>query len=234
MVTSVGSPASATTATTGNRAGIADNFDSFLLLLTTQLRNQNPLDPLDTNQFTQQLVQFAGVEQQIKTNDTLSALLSLNDSTRLSNAAAFIGKNVVADGDTSLLQYGQAAWHIHVDSAAPNTNVVVKDAEGNQVYAREISLAAGSQAFVWNGVTSSGQPAPDGFYTIQVTARDAAGSSVVAQTDFQGTVDGVELKDGEPVLRIGNLTVKLSAIKTIVAPPAGETPGGEDGESGES
>lgn len=205
---------------------IAENFDAFLALLTTQLRNQNPLDPLDTNQFTQQLVQFAGVEQQMKTNTTLSALLAINDATQLSNAANFIGKSVVAEGSTSLLSENNAAWHVHVAQDAPNTTIVVKDAEGNQVYSRDIALKSGSQAFVWNGVTSSGSVAADGFYTITVSARDAAGAAVTASTDFQGTVDGVKLQNGEPVLNIGALSVKLSSVKTIVAPSTGggETP----------
>src|ERR1700742_2481651 len=80
---------------------IADNFTTFLQLLTTQLKNQNPLDPLDTNQFTQQLVQFAGVEQQMKSNDQLSTLVSLEQSAQATTALAYIGQTVVVDGATS-------------------------------------------------------------------------------------------------------------------------------------
>ena len=77
-----GSSSSSSSGTTGatTSTGLADNFQTFLTLLTTQLQNQNPLDPLDTNQFTQQLVQFAGVEQQLKMNDTLATLLTLNQA----------------------------------------------------------------------------------------------------------------------------------------------------------
>ncbi|MGY4482257.1 flagellar hook assembly protein FlgD [Bradyrhizobium sp. LM3.2] len=77
--------------TTG--ATLAGNFQTFLTLLTTQLQNQNPLDPLDTNQFTQQLVQFAGVEQQLKTNDSLSQLVTLQQTTQATQALGFVGKN---------------------------------------------------------------------------------------------------------------------------------------------
>ena len=74
---------------------IAGNFQSFLQLLTTQLQNQNPLDPLDTNQFTQQLVEFAGVQQQLNTNSSLSTLVSLQQTAQSTQALSFVGKNAV-------------------------------------------------------------------------------------------------------------------------------------------
>src|SRR3954462_10677551 len=89
---------------TGTKSpGIADNFQTFLTILTTQLQNQNPLDPLDTNQFTQQLVQFAGVEQQLKTNDQLTKLIAAQQSTQSTQALQFVGKTAVVDGDTTNL-----------------------------------------------------------------------------------------------------------------------------------
>src|SRR5213083_902330 len=76
--------------TTTDTATLASNFSTFLTLLTTQLKNQNPLDPLDTNQFTQQLVQFAGVEQQLKTNDQLTSLVSLQQSAQATQALVYV------------------------------------------------------------------------------------------------------------------------------------------------
>jgi flagellar basal-body rod modification protein FlgD len=96
-----------------DRASIAQNFDAFLLLLTTQLKNQSPLDPMDTNQFTQQLVQFASVEQQLKSNDTLNALLTSARGSSVSTAASFVGMEVTADGTTSRLSGGKAEWSIN-------------------------------------------------------------------------------------------------------------------------
>src|SRR3954465_13396221 len=90
--------------------GIADNFQTFLTLLTTQLQNQNPLDPLDTNQFTQQLVQFAGVEQQLRTNDQLASLVSLQQTTQATQALGFVGKTAVVDGATTNLTKSAANW----------------------------------------------------------------------------------------------------------------------------
>jgi flagellar basal-body rod modification protein FlgD len=220
---SSGSPITAQSYSGG--AQIADNFQSFLQLLTTQLQNQNPLDPLDTNQFTQQLVQFAGVEQQISTNSTLSALLQIMDTSRLTGAVDYIGKKIVADGATTVLDDQSALWNINVPTDAPQTTIVVSDANGNQVYTQDIKLTKGNNVFAWQGKSSSGQVMPDGFYTIQVVARDASSKPVVAKTEITGAVTGVELENGEPVLKIGDtIRVKLANIKSVVQPPAAETP----------
>src|ERR1700686_3412628 len=90
--------------------GIADNFQQFLQLLTTQLKNQNPLDPLDTNQFTQQLVSFASVEQQINMNTQLSSLISLQQTAQSTSALGFVGQTVTVTGNTATLANGQATW----------------------------------------------------------------------------------------------------------------------------
>src|SRR5882757_11096694 len=100
--------------TTGST--LAGNFQTFLTLLTTQLQNQNPLDPLDTNQFTQQLVQFAGVEQQLKTNDQLTQLVSLQQTTQATQALDFVGKTAVVDGNTTALSSSSATWELNIPS----------------------------------------------------------------------------------------------------------------------
>src|SRR3954463_10382278 len=93
---------------------IAGNFQTFLTLLTTQLKNQNPLDPLDTNQFTAQLVQFAQVEQQLKQNDQLAALVSLQQTAQNTAALEFVGQKVGVTGNTAALSGGKAAWNLDV------------------------------------------------------------------------------------------------------------------------
>src|SRR3712207_977716 len=110
--------ASGTAAPAGGRTTIAQNFDAFLLLLTTQLKNQSPLDPLDTNQFTQQLVQFASVEQQLKSNDTLNALLTSVRASAVSTAASFVGMQITADGNMAHLSNGKAEWALTSAKAA--------------------------------------------------------------------------------------------------------------------
>src|SRR3954463_1904893 len=119
-VSGVGS-SSTTSALASDHSTIAGNFDTFLQLLTTQLQNQNPLDPLDTNQFTQQLVEFSGVEQQLKTNDFLSSLVQANANTTNSNAVGYIGKTVTASGVRAELANNKATWSFNLKDAATVT-----------------------------------------------------------------------------------------------------------------
>ena len=146
-VTSATSTSAAASQSAASRTTIANNFDTFLLLLTTQLKNQNPLDPLDTNQFTQQLVQFAGVEQPIGTNESLPALVNLNKTSQLSTAMSYVGATVTADGATSALKQGVATWYLTAPRAAAAT-INVSDSTGNVVFTQETTLEAGTYAYV--------------------------------------------------------------------------------------
>jgi flagellar basal-body rod modification protein FlgD len=197
-----------------DRKTIAQNFDAFLMLLTTQLKNQNPLEPLDTNQFTQQLVQFASVEQQIKSNDTLNALLTSSHSSIVSSAASFVGMNVTADGATTRLQDGSAQWRLNVSRAATGT-IKISDKDGNVVFSETKPLVAGNQTYTWDGRTSTGLPASAGDYTITVTGRDVSGQSVTVKTEISGKVDSVDMAADTPVLVLGGVRVPLANIKTI-------------------
>src|SRR5215203_3561002 len=132
-ITSTGATAAAASTGKTPSKGIAENFDSFLMLLTTQLKNQSPLDPLDTNQFTQQLVQFASVEQQLKSNATLSALLTTVKASTTSNAASFIGMQVTADGATTRLSNGSARWVLNPARNASQAAITIRDKNGGVV-----------------------------------------------------------------------------------------------------
>ncbi len=220
-VDGIGSTGSSTASIAGTRAGIADNFDTFLQLLTAQLKNQNPLDPLDTNAFTQQLVQFSSVEQQLKTNDFLSALVQANANSVQTNAVNYIGKTVAAEGVRSELVNGKAVWNFSLEDAAMTT-VTIKDKEGNVVYTETGNLQAGTGQFTWDGKTSTGGRAPDGTYSIAMTGLNAEGKTVPISTEFTGVVTGVDFTGTEPVLLIGPTRVNLSGVKAItLTPPAG-------------
>src|ERR1700716_707348 len=132
-------------------ATLAGNFQTFLTLLTTQLKNQNPLSPLDTNQFTQQLVQFAGVEQQLKTNDELSSLVSLQQTAQSTQALGFVGKTAAVDGSTAALSKSSATWNLGVPSDA-NVSVSITSSTGQTVFSGSYSVAAGqNHTFAWDG-----------------------------------------------------------------------------------
>src|SRR5258708_4771350 len=115
-------PPASTDKTALGRADLATNFNTFLSLLTTQLKNQDPLSPLDSNQFTQQLVQMTGVEQQLNANDLLKQLVA-NTSGGISTAVSLIGKDVKAVSDTANISGGKAQWTYHLPTAAQSVKV---------------------------------------------------------------------------------------------------------------
>src|SRR5581483_9705897 len=147
-----------------------------------QLKNQNPLDPLDTNQFTQQLVQFAQVEQQLKSNDQLAALVSLQQTAQQTTALNFVGETVAVDGNSAPLSNGQASWNLLVPKPSTGT-VTITSSTGQTVYTGSYQLTAGTQPFVWDGKDNSGLQWPDGNYTLSVTAQDAGGQPVAVPTE---------------------------------------------------
>jgi flagellar basal-body rod modification protein FlgD len=196
--------------------GIANNFQQFLQLLTTQLQNQNPLEPLDTNQFTQQLVQFAQVEQQLRSNDQLETLVSLQKSTQASAALDFVGKTVVISGSTSHLNAdGTTVWTFSSPKPASAT-VTIQDDKGQTAFTSNYSISSGRQDFVWDGRGTNGQRWPAGNYKMTITAKDASGQTVAITTDVQGIVDSADVSQTPPVLSIGQLTFTLDQIKRVV------------------
>src|SRR3954447_23544651 len=122
---------------------LAGNFQTFLTLLTTQLQNQNPLDPLDTNQFTQQLVQFASVEQQLKTNSQLTTLVSLQQTAQSTQALGFVGKTAVVDGSTAALTNASATWDLSVPTNS-NVNISITNSTGQTVFTGNYAVSAGN------------------------------------------------------------------------------------------
>ncbi|TQI73421.1 flagellar basal-body rod modification protein FlgD [Bosea sp. AK1] len=210
-----GTSGSSTSGVTGSTSGIANNFDQFLTLLTTQLKNQSPLDPLDTNQFTAQLVQFAGVEQQLRTNETLGSLLSLSAAGTATNAVGFIGATVTADGTTTRLIEGKADWKVNMASAGTAT-ITIKDSKGSVVQTLTKTLTAGDQTYSWDGSTSVGTTAPDGEYSITIDAKNVAGESVTAKTQISGVVDGVDFTSSIPMLKIGSISIPIDKVKSVV------------------
>ncbi|MFC0241832.1 flagellar hook assembly protein FlgD [Rhodopseudomonas telluris] len=196
--------------------GIADNFQTFLTLLTTQLKNQNPTDPLDTNQFTQQLVQFAGVEQQLKGNETLASLLKLQTTAQASQAINFVGANAVVDGSKSHFDGKTAGWSMSTDKPV-SAQVAIQSSTGQTVYTGKFTLNAGNnQGFTWDGRGNDGTKWPEGDYSLSIVATDAAGQTATVSTQIQGTITAVDLSKSPPLLSIGAQTFTLDQIKRVV------------------
>ena len=223
-ITSTPVPAAATNspASTSSTSGIdgktiASNFTTFLTLLTTQLKNQNPLDPLDTNQFTAQLVQFAQVEQQMKANDALTSLVSLEKSAQSTTALAYVGATVVVDGSTAPLSNGSATWTLNTSKPSTAT-ITIKDSTGQAAFTGAFAVSPGNQNFIWDGRGNDGRLWPDGNYTLTATSVDANNQSVAISTEVQATVDSVDLTQNPPLLSINGKNYTMDKIKRIVRP----------------
>ncbi|GLQ08255.1 flagellar hook assembly protein [Devosia yakushimensis] len=212
-----------TSALSGSRTTIAENFDTFLNILTTQLKNQNPLDPLDTNQFTAQLVQFTGVEQQLKTNEFLESLLQSTQSSGKTDAVSYIGKEVTAAGTTAQLKDGGATWAFNAEAQVANATVTIKNANGQVVYTETGSLEKGPGNFLWTGKGSDGNTQPDGIYTIDIKGTNLAGNTIKISTSTVGVVTAVDFSGAQPILTVGTGKILLSDV-TNVKIPAATTP----------
>jgi flagellar basal-body rod modification protein FlgD len=197
---------------------LAGNFQTFLKLLTTQLQYQDPTSPMDSNQFTQQLVEFAGVEQQINTNSNLEKLVNYSLANSTSSAAGYIGQQVTAGGDSAQLTNGQAHWSYTLGADATDTAITVTDTSGNVVYETKGATSAGPHSFSWDGRKNDGTTAPDGTYKITIKSTDSVGNTVTAATNITGTVSAVDIQNGTVMLKIGGLDVSPGDIITISAP----------------
>jgi flagellar basal-body rod modification protein FlgD len=207
--------ANTTSTTAVDRNTLAENFTAFLKLLTTQLKNQNPLDPLDTNQFTQQLVQFAQVEQQLKSNDQLAKLVALEQAAQSTYALAFVGQSVTVEGTSAPLKDGEAKWFLSVPKPVEATvNIIAPN--GQTVYSGTYNMNPGQQPFIWDGRDQSGQQWPDGNYKIAISAVDANRQPVSIPTEIEAIVDSADLTKNPPILSIAGQDYTLDKVKRVV------------------
>jgi flagellar basal-body rod modification protein FlgD len=199
-----------------SRTSLANNEQTFLKLLTTQLKNQDPLAPTDTTQMTSQITQMTGVEQQLVTNDLLTALVGMNTSGGISEGVNLMGKQVTAETDKSLLKSGEATWSYTQSRAATSVKVEVLDKYGKTIATvLPDDMAGGDHTFKWDGKSADGVKQPDGGeYTIKVTATDANAASIT--TTAKGRVDGVVTKvtneSGVNMVWIGDTKVPLDSV----------------------
>jgi flagellar basal-body rod modification protein FlgD len=208
------------TSTTGTASGtsmakLSSNFETFLTLLTTQLKNQDPTAPMDSNQFTQQLVQFSQVEQQIETNTNLSSLLTQGQAQTAAYATSYLGKAVSVTNGYASLANGEANWSYTLDAAAGETGLTVTDATGKVVFTGMGDKTKGSHAFAWNGKDNNGNKLPDGAYKLTVTAAATDGAKVGTAVASAGMVGQIDMTGGAPKFVIGNMTASLGEIAAV-------------------
>ncbi len=194
---------------------LSGTYDSFLKLLTTQLQHQDPLSPMDSNQFISQLVAFAGVEQQINSNSNLEKLIGLQNNNLTTSALGYIGKTVEATGDTTALAGGTARFGYSLAGAAAATDLAVLDPSGHVVYATKGEITQGDHSFTWNGQDMNGNTLPDGAYTLRVIAQDAAGNPVSTTTSVFGTVTGVANDETGLSLEVGSTKIPVANVTGV-------------------
>ena len=214
MVNALGSTSNANTLT-GSNSTIAENFEQFLGILLAQLQNQNPLEPLDTNQFTEQLVQFTEVEQSLQTNSHLEDISANTSSAEHVNAVNYLGTNIIADGDITQLSGGEAQWVVDAPEDVEDVAFSIYDSAGSLIYQGTTEFSEGDNVFEWDGTNLVGQTANDGAYRVTFDATDATGSPVTLSTQLAGTVTGVDFSGLEPVLQVGDASVPVSMISSV-------------------
>jgi flagellar basal-body rod modification protein FlgD len=196
-------------------SALAGNMDMFLTLLTTQLKNQDPTNPMKSEDFTQQLVQMSSVEQAIQTNSNLETLISASAFQASATAINLIGKEVEGVGGGAALKDGAANWNITLNSDAPTTTVNVLDKNGATVFTKTISGEQGSQAFTWDGKNQDGVQQDDGTYFLQVTANDANGAAVGGSVTTKGIVTAVDLSSADPLLTVNGAQINYSKVLAV-------------------
>jgi len=226
MVDAVTTTNNATNRINSGTAMLASNFETFLALLTSQLKNQDPLSPVDSNQFTAQLTQMAGVEQQLLTNELLKSLVSAQGGGGLDTAANYIGRDATAAWSATKFTDGEASWSYEIASNAATVKLEVVDGSGNVVWSGDApNKTTGVHEFSWDGEATTGNDGQEGqVYSLRVVAKDGAGGAIAAQVLTEGRVTGVEMYDGEVFLTVGNSILPLSSVIALAEARTAATP----------
>lgn len=208
---------SGTTQTNSDRQTLSADMNTFLTLLTTQLKYQDPLDPMDTAEFTNQLVQYSAVEQSIQMNEKLDSLLSLNIANLGAQAVSYIGKTAQVLGDVMPLENGKAKATYTLDKDVSSAVITVKDMNGKIVYSEQAKITSGTHEFTWDGKDSDGNQLDDGAYQISVSAKVPTGETAAnITTTVFGRVTGVANDDNTVYVGLGDsVTASLGDILTM-------------------
>ena len=198
------------------QANLSSSYSTFLTLLTTQLQNQDPTSPLDTNAFTQQLVSMTGVQQQLLTNELLQQMVT-NGSGSVSSSVNLIGKTVTASTANATLSGGSATWNYDMPATAAQGTATITDASGTAVWSGALSnLSAGNDSFTWNGKNISGsQLADGGTYTLSIAAADSSGASITPAISIAGVVKSIQSVSGVTQATVGSTQVPVTSITGV-------------------
>ena len=201
---------------------MSGNYEMFLKLLTTQLKNQDPLSPLDNNQFTQQLTQMTGVQQQLLTNQLLTQLIGQGQADMGGGAVNLIGKLVTVDNNQAVVEAGKAQWTYELPTIASETKLSILDAAGRTVWSGvAASNAKGSHTLDWDGKDLSGRQVTDGgTYRLKIEAEDLNGGAMTATASVTGLASRLQVIDGQTLLTVGKIKAPLTAVTGVQTAPS--------------
>lgn len=206
--------ASTDSSTTSSLASLSSNFNTFLTLLTTQLKNQDPSSPMSSDSFTSELAQFASVEQQVDTNTNLKTLISLTQDGQQTTDMALVGKTATANTTQLPLQNGNASISFTTTSAEPIA-IAVTDSSGTLVKTVEGTSVAGVNTWTWDGTNSSGTQLSDGSYSVAVETEDSSGNMTAVPFTVTGTVTGITRNGDTIYVKMGDSVIDMSDIASF-------------------
>ncbi len=202
-----------------SKAGLksfSDNLNNFLVLLTTQLKNQDPTSPVDSAKFTDQLAQMSAVEQQVSINKNLESLISLQEQSRKVSALSYIGATIEGESGELYNAGKGGAFSYELQGKAANLTLTITDSKGNAVHKKIIETPAeGRQKFTWDGKDDAGKDTPSGTYNIIATAIDDTGKSVQTKLYSDGLVEGVDSSLGAISLIVGGARIPLDNVNKV-------------------
>jgi len=191
--------------------------NEFLKLLTAQLQQQDPTQPMDSTAFVSQLAQFSSLEQMNNVNDTLTKMLTSQDTALQTTSAGMVGKTAVFNTDqVSLTQGKPATINVTLSQTAGNVNLIIQDQSGKTV--RKMGLGptqSGVNRLQWDGLDDSGKALPSGMYTSQVIATDLNGKSISVTQNGSAKITGITFDNGTPKFLAGGSTLQLSDISEL-------------------
>lgn len=215
--TTTSTSSTTTSSSTSALSSLTSNYNDFLTLLTTQLQNQDPSSPMDSSQFTSELVQFSGVEQQINTNTDLSQLISLAQAGNISQASSMLGATVTATSSQLPLQNGSAQLTFTAPSAEP-VDIAISNSSGEQLYEATVDASEGANSWSWDGTDSSGGTLPDGAYDVTVTSTGSDGTTTSVPFTVTGTATSVDSSSTSLSLNLGAVNVPFTSITSVNRP----------------
>ncbi len=209
--------AAAAAASTGTTAigSLTSNYSTFLNMLMTQLKNQDPTSPMDANSFTTELVQFSSVEQQINTNTSLTQLIQLTQTGSMLQSSSLVGKSVLVSGTDMPVQNGAGQVQFTATTAGPAT-VAVYNSAGTELGQSTVTATQGVNNWSWNAKDGNGNSQPDGAYKVVVTSTDATGASTTLPVNVIGTATGIVKNGTDLQLQLGSVTTEFSNVQSVL------------------